>query len=128
MRSAVDEVTHVQPRKRGIPVWAWVLMVLSSVTLVVAVIGIAVMVGGGSTTVTPAAQTSKNATACKFFEDGYNQLTDAVRLKLARDALIEAKDMLPSRMKDAADKAEGDVARGPPRYTRVLRCAPSRKR
>lgn len=99
----------LQPGKRGVPVWAWVLMGLSSLTLVVAAIGISVMVGGGSTTVTPAAQTSKNATACKLFEDGYNQLTDAVRLKLGRDALIEATDMLPSRMKDAQDKAEGDV-------------------
>jgi hypothetical protein len=99
----------LQPRKRGVPVWAWMLMALSSVTLVVAVIGIAVMVGGGSTTMTPAAQTSKNETACKIFEDGYNQLMDAVRLKLGRDALIEATDMLPFRMMDAEDKAEGEV-------------------
>lgn len=99
----------LQPGKRVVPVWAWALMGLSSLTLVVAVIGLSVMVGGGSTAVAPAAQTSQNATACKLFENGYNQLTDAVRLKLGRDALIEATDMLPFRMKDAADKAEGDV-------------------
>jgi hypothetical protein len=103
----------LQPRKRGIPVWAWVFMGLSSLTLVVAVIVISVMVGVGS--VTPAAQTSKNETACKLFEDGYNQYADALRLAftdgpLAKDAIIAAHDMLPSRIKDAEDKAEGDVA------------------
>lgn len=91
------------------------LMGLSSLTLVVAVIGISVMVGGGSTAVAPAAQTSQNATACKLFEDGVNQLTDALQLALtdgplAKDAIIAAHDMLPSRIKDAEDKAEGDVA------------------
>jgi len=50
---------------------------------------------------------SKNATACKLFEDGYNQLTDAARAK--RDVIAEY-DMLPSRIRDAQDKAEGDVA------------------
>lgn len=91
--------------------WAWVLMGLSSLTLVVAVIGISVMVGvgSGSTTVFPAAQTSKNATACKLFEDGYNQLADALRAKVS-SAAITAHDMLPSRIKDAEDQAEGDVA------------------
>lgn len=103
----------LQPGKRGVPVWAWMLMGLSLVTLVVAVIGISVMVGAGS--VTSAAQTSKNETACKLFEDGVNQYTDALQLgltdgPLAKDAIIAAHDMLPSRIKDAEDKAEGDVA------------------
>lgn len=103
----------LQARKRGGPVWAWMLMGLSSLTLLVAVIGISVMVGAGS--VTPAAQTSKNETACKLFEDGVNQLTDAYQLALtdgplAKDAIIAAHDMLPSRIKDAEDKADGDVA------------------
>lgn len=103
----------LQARKRGVPVWAWMLMTLTSVALVVAVIGISVMVGAGS--VTPAAQTSKNETACKLFEDGVNQLTDAYQLALtdgplAKDAIIAAHDMLPSRIRDAEDKAEGDVA------------------
>lgn len=102
-----------QPGKRGVPVWAWMLMGLGSLTLVVAVIGISVMVGAGS--VTPAAQTSKNETACKLFEDGVNQLTDALQLAftdgpLAKDAILAAYDMLPSRIRDAEDKAEGDVA------------------
>lgn len=102
-----------QPGKRRTPVWAWMLIGLSSLTLVVAVIGISVMVGAGP--VTPAAQTSKNETACKLFEDGVNQLTDAFQLALtdgplAKDAIIAAHDMLPSRIKDAEDKAEGDVA------------------
>jgi hypothetical protein len=103
----------LQPGKRGIPLWAWMIMGLSSLTLVVAVIGTSVMVGAGS--MTPAAQTSKNETACKLFEDGVNQLTDALQLALtdgplAKDAYIAAHDMLPSRIKDAEDKAEGDVA------------------
>lgn len=53
---------------------------------------------------------SKNATACKLYEDGYNQLADSVRLKLGVDAVKSDRDMLPSRIKDAMDKAEGDVA------------------
>lgn len=53
---------------------------------------------------------SKNATACKLYEDGYNQLADSVRLKLGADAVKADRDMLPSRIKDAMDKAEGDVA------------------
>ena len=88
-------------------------MGLTGLTLVVAVIGISVIVRGGS--VSPAAQTSKNATACKLFEDGVNQLMDAYQLALtegprAKNAIIAAHDMLPSRIKDAADKADGDVA------------------
>lgn len=53
---------------------------------------------------------SKNATACKLFEDGYNQMTDAARAKLASSAVIAERDMLPSRIRDAENKAEGDVA------------------
>lgn len=53
---------------------------------------------------------SKNATACKLYEDGYNRLADSVRLKLGVDAVKADRDMLPSRIKDAMDKAEGDVA------------------
>lgn len=98
--------------KRGIPAWVWVLMGLSSLTLVVAVIGISVMFGvrTGSTTVTPAAPISKNSTACKLFEDGYNPLTDAVRLKLSKDSLTAARDKLPSRIKNAEERASGNVA------------------
>jgi len=76
------------------------LMGLSSMALVVAVIGISAMVGAGS--MTAAVQTSKNETACKLFEDGVNQLTDALQLaltdgSLAKDAIIAAHDMLPSQ-------------------------------
>ncbi|MCQ6273296.1 hypothetical protein M8J71_22895 [Pseudarthrobacter sp. R1] len=111
--SPVNNEPPPQPGKRRVPVWAWMFMGLSSLALVVAVIGISVMVGAGS--VTPAAQTSKNETACKLFEDGVNQLTDALQLAFTegprvKDAIIAAHDMLPSRIKDAEDKAEGDVA------------------
>lgn len=54
--------------------------------------------------------TSKNATACKLFEDGYNQMTDAVRDKLPSATVTAERDMLPSRIRDAQDKAEGDVS------------------
>jgi hypothetical protein len=53
---------------------------------------------------------SKNATACKLFEDGYNQLTDAVRAKMPAAEVISERDALPSRVRDAENKAEGDVA------------------
>lgn len=111
--SPVDNEPSPQPGKGRVPAWAWMLMGLSSLALVVAVIGISVMVGAGS--VTPAAQTSKNETACKLFEDGVNQLRDALQLALtegprAKNAILAAHDMLPSRIKDAEDKAEGNVA------------------
>src|SRR5690349_9367559 len=64
--SPVNNKPGPQPGKRRVPVWAWTLMGLTGLTLVVAVIGISVMVGAASAT--PAAQTSKNATACKLFE------------------------------------------------------------
>lgn len=57
---------------------------------------------------------SANAAACKLYEDAYNQLADAARMK--GDGLVEASyvqaqlDMLPSRFQDAFDKATGDVA------------------
>lgn len=53
---------------------------------------------------------SKNATACKLFEDGYNQLADAAKQKLPAATVVSERDMLPSRISDAEAKAEGDVA------------------
>lgn len=53
---------------------------IDRVDMVAAVIGISVMVGAAS--VDPAAQTSKNAPACKLFEDGVSQLMDAYQLAL----------------------------------------------
>ncbi|SDP74216.1 hypothetical protein SAMN04487914_13252 [Arthrobacter sp. ok909] len=66
-----------------------------------AVLAIALVACGGA---------SKNATACKLYEDGYNQLADSVRLNLGADIVKSDRNMLPSRIKDALDKAEGDVA------------------
>jgi ABC-type phosphate transport system substrate-binding protein len=57
---------------------------------------------------------SPNATACKLYEDAYNQVADSVKLKNA-GALTSADvtaqvDALPSRISDAFSKASGDVA------------------
>lgn len=106
-----EEYSRPRLRKRGVPLWAWVLTGLCALTLVLVSIGISVMVGirPASTAVPPAERTSTNTTACKFFEDGYNQVADAVRARVP-EALVAAHDRLPSRIRDAENKAEGDVA------------------
>jgi hypothetical protein len=53
---------------------------------------------------------SANATACKLYESGYNQLVDSVRDKQAPDVVRAESDALPSRVADAFAKASGDVA------------------
>lgn len=53
---------------------------------------------------------SPNATACKLYENGYNQLMDAVRNKEPAATVRAENAALPSRVSDAFDKATGDVA------------------
>lgn len=57
---------------------------------------------------------SANSTACKLYEDAYNQMADAVRMVgegvLERESAIAANDLVPARIADAYEKANGDVA------------------
>jgi predicted nucleotide-binding protein (sugar kinase/HSP70/actin superfamily) len=59
---------------------------------------------------------SANDTACKLYADGYNKMADLVKAKNAKtdgvttEQVVAASDMLPSRIKDAFDRATGDVA------------------
>lgn len=82
-------------------------------TIIVASVVVAgLLIGGGVAMFHPA---SSNVTACKLYEDAYNQMADAVRAKInggsATNDLVRAETtLMPGRIQDAFDKATGDVA------------------
>jgi len=75
-----------------------------------AVVALALLIGGATLLRGP----SENLTACKLYEDGYNQLADATRHKLdgtgSTDEVRDQFARLPGRIMDAQRVAEGDVA------------------
>lgn len=82
------------------------------VTLIITgVIVLALLIAGGVALLSPP---SANVTACKLYEDGFNQVADAVHMKA--QGMVDADHVqsqfarLPARIKDAQQSAFGDVA------------------